>query len=708
MGATCSLSANGSKGHHKFTLSVEETRTSVSNNTSALSFAFKLAPIQTTWNWAQWGGSITYSIDINGAKYSGSIPDYDGYSTVTLKSGNLTVAHNADGTKSINVGFSVSDSTGQSYTCGSARNSTTMVLTPIPRAATITSVSNITLGNKCGVTFTPTSTSYYYDIRFSIGDWAVSSGPFQLSNTSEYTYGDCTIPASADIYKHIPSSTTGTMTATLSTYSDENKTKQIGSDSVKTFTVTIPNSVKPSIGDAFYEIYTNGHDYVLQNHTRITIRVSGCAAGSGSTIKSYTISKSGVDLNTSSTKDTSWSYTTPSALSTVGTHTYTVKITDARGRTATKTVDVYCNGYSKPTISLSAIRTASSDGTTESQDGTYIRCACNFTHSNLNSTNHVTVKIEYKQSTASSWTSVTAVNQQKNTTSKTHYLSSIAADKIYLVRATVSDKYFSNTTSQITIFSAQRVLNVKSNGNGIAFGQLATADNLLESRWPIKTHGGLTIGESSQSSIPSAGIHVHDVRNATITPDSFGEQNVNFYFDAFTNGGTDWYSAMHTKGWKGNTYAAWELARHANNTQYGRLKYRSGTASVGWEPWQNVETSRVLYSNDSNTGTSVSLSDNTSNYSCLEIFYRDNHSDSDRQYLRKSVRVYNPYGKIVELSFIEPNAANNAIYVRSAYYSITGTSMTIGRYNYTTLKNNEPIVVQHNNYIYITQVIGYR
>lgn len=131
-----SITGNGSKGHHKFTLEVNQTSQSVANNTSIVSYAFKISPIETSWAWEQWGANITYKITINGTVYSGSIANYDGYSTVTLKSGTQTVTHNTDGTKSISYSFSVTDTSGQSYTCGNASASGTLALTKIARYGT--------------------------------------------------------------------------------------------------------------------------------------------------------------------------------------------------------------------------------------------------------------------------------------------------------------------------------------------------------------------------------------------------------------------------------------------------------------------------------------------------------------------------------------------------------------------------------------------
>ncbi len=135
-----SINADGSKGHHKFTLTVVESSTSTANNTSSVNFSFILSSLGGGWNWEDWGASIYYIITINGSKYSGTIPNYNGTSAVVLKSGSLTVAHETDGTKSISFSFSVTDSSGQTYTCGNARAEGTMDLSTISRYLSITSL----------------------------------------------------------------------------------------------------------------------------------------------------------------------------------------------------------------------------------------------------------------------------------------------------------------------------------------------------------------------------------------------------------------------------------------------------------------------------------------------------------------------------------------------------------------------------------------
>lgn len=134
MAVSKTLTANGSKGHHKFTLVVNESSTS--ENSSFMSYTFSIAPIQSGWDW--YGFNIPYSITIGSNTYTGSISSYNGSSTVTLKSGsNIEIAHDTDGTKTINVSFTVTDNTGQSYTCGNASASGSMTLTALHKAPEI-------------------------------------------------------------------------------------------------------------------------------------------------------------------------------------------------------------------------------------------------------------------------------------------------------------------------------------------------------------------------------------------------------------------------------------------------------------------------------------------------------------------------------------------------------------------------------------------
>lgn len=142
MGVNKSISSIGSRNHQKFTLNVQETSTE--NNDSLLAFSFVISPIQNGWDWYGWGDKISYSINIGGNVYTGTIPSYDGSSTVTLRSeSGIRIPHDADGTKTISIGFSVTDNTGQSYTSGDASKSDILKLTDLHKPPVV-AIGNVT------------------------------------------------------------------------------------------------------------------------------------------------------------------------------------------------------------------------------------------------------------------------------------------------------------------------------------------------------------------------------------------------------------------------------------------------------------------------------------------------------------------------------------------------------------------------------------
>lgn len=159
------ITGYGSKHSHEFKLTVNETSTSVANNTSEISFSFTI--YKASYSWSQWN-NITYNIIINGTSYSGTIPAYSAGSTMTIKSGSQTIGHNSDGTKSINYSFSVNDGSGQSYTCGNASASGSMNLSTIPRYAK----ASISLNSK-----TINSVKLNYSVDATIdGIWVSKNG----------------------------------------------------------------------------------------------------------------------------------------------------------------------------------------------------------------------------------------------------------------------------------------------------------------------------------------------------------------------------------------------------------------------------------------------------------------------------------------------------------------------------------------------------
>lgn len=132
---TKSLTIGGTANQRPYgVLTVKETATNATNNTSTLSITLVLKRPSAISSSASKSASCT----INGTKYtwSGTI---GGSGDKTLISKTQTVTHSTDGTKTINIAASIAlDITWGGVALGTISNSGTMTLTPIARYASIT------------------------------------------------------------------------------------------------------------------------------------------------------------------------------------------------------------------------------------------------------------------------------------------------------------------------------------------------------------------------------------------------------------------------------------------------------------------------------------------------------------------------------------------------------------------------------------------
>ena len=460
-----SISANGSKGHHKFTLNVTQSATNVANNTSTLSFDFKLSPIQNSWNWEMWNQSIAYTVTINGTKYTGYIPDYDGYSVVTLKSGTQSVTHNADGTKSISFSFSVTDSTGQYYTSGDASASGSMTLTTIPRATTPTfSAKSVTMGSSITITMTPAATTFKHKLRYSWSTLTQQTSGFSAGNdfTAQGTT-TATFTPPTTLANYIPNGTSGTCTVSCYTYdASGNHIGTVDTD----ITLAVP-SYTPSGSIAITGNSLLSSTYVQGKSTMgVTITAS---TSYGATITGYS---SVVDGKTY----TGASFTT-SALSN-GSKSVVCTITDSRGKTAQVTsssVTVY--EYAAPKITSFTLARQSTETT--------VIATVNGSISSVNSKNAKTIKVTLNGVT-------NTITASSYTISGTTTFTNVPTDSTLVGTAAFTDSF--TTVKQDSVLPTVAVtMDFYKDGKGVAFGKVAETSELLDVNWSERIRKNLTV-----------------------------------------------------------------------------------------------------------------------------------------------------------------------------------------------------------------------
>lgn len=500
---------------------VWSSTTDINNNTSTVSATLSYYK-DSSYSNRTYSSTFEGSITINGStktihKYDHDrIKLYRDVGWVVMDSYSVTVPHNTNGTKSI-----VISATGKMVetTFTSTSLSETVVLDTIPRASIINSLSCNTsyFDGTLTYKYTPQSSSYYNRCNISLNinnDFiAIKSIKLGTKSASQQT-ATVTLSSSelSTIYEKLPSGTSGTLRFTFRTYSDSSYSTQVGNASYKEVKLTIPTSIKPSIGTITLspvKITTadgTPRDILVKGKNKLNISVSGCAAGTGSSIASYTFS--GQNISSTVSRTSASASATSNTISASGTFTYTVTIKDKRDRTASKTASITCYDYNFDELKFSSFTAyrCKSDGTADN-NGTYIKYKFKINYPSVNSTNTGTVKIYYRENTNTSW--IAAANALTDSTNKSAdgFISNSSGNKIsnfdvkstYLVYAVLADNFNQSVKSTIiTIFGASRIFNIRKDGSGVAFGKMAESDNLFEIKWPLQVDNQITFGSGIQ------------------------------------------------------------------------------------------------------------------------------------------------------------------------------------------------------------------
>lgn len=394
-----------------------------------------------------------------------------GGNTECSGSDSVNVPHNSDGTKSFTYQVKIvqgTDDVGKInwYWNGSSSSAPSMTLSTIPRATQPSmSAGSATMGNAITINTPRASSSFTHSLWYQVngGNWQdIASGV-----GTSYSW---TVPIG--LASSVPNGTSISVTIICRTF---NGSTNLG-DKYTSFTAYVPSSVVPSMGNPTATRVDNGvpsgWGVYVKGYSKVTIAMTSVSGSYGSTIKSYSIT--GPNLSSTSSSATS------GVLGSAGTNTYTCTITDSRGRTASKTVSISVVDYSKPSISVSASR-CNSDGTVSSS-GTYLRVTASYSIASVSS----------KNSVSSRSVSCNGVSNTSFSSGSAFVLgANCAINTSYTLTASVKDALNNTASASITIPTASRIMNVKANKSGIAFGKFAEVDNLFDIGMTAAIRGGI-------------------------------------------------------------------------------------------------------------------------------------------------------------------------------------------------------------------------
>ena len=403
-------------------------------------------------------GMSTYSDNwectINGVQVSNGEATID-TNKILLGERTWTVTHTSNGTCSIDISFSYSNSltsVGTDTTKTGSGEQSGISLNKINRASDFTlEKKSLTMGETQTVTILSTNPSFYHTVRYTFGSTTVDVGYRTTGSTFTFT-----LPTS--LGSEIPTSTSGTCTVTVKTYEDPDASN-IGTVS-KTFKLSISGDSEENIPTVTIKATYNNtlQGYPLANKSTVKITPSATAKN-GATIKSYSYSGAGLS-GTGSSKTTK---TLPE-----GDYTIKVTATDSRGfkGSALLTFSVY--PYSPPTCSITGYR-VDKDGNPHSS-GTFAYFQLTWKISNPNNVdkNAHTFKYQYKKSTSKTWLDWRSGTLDGYEGKDVQYDAgdNWTTDTTWQVRFIVYDS-FGSSTSTCELSNVYSLLNLEKEGIGI-------------------------------------------------------------------------------------------------------------------------------------------------------------------------------------------------------------------------------------------------
>lgn len=459
----------GQTDKYSLLLWIEEKSYSVENNTSQVEWWVGIRS-NTSYH-SHYGLSETYTVVINGSTVHSAVhtPTVNAGATVWVASGTITISHNADGSKSISASASFNNADRGTYLPTTGSCSGSLTLTTIPRAtAPFVDKPSLDCGSVIKFTGTSASSNFSHKLYTTWNNEEKLIATIAKGSTAvSYSY---TIPT--DWEKNMSNTTSAIATFILETLSGNTV---IGRRSINA-TVKVRSGILPVIGTQKLEdtntiCHAMGLYVQSQSRIKFTIPTSG---NQGSTITSVSTKIDGQTYN-------SGAFTTR-VIQGSGSLTYTITVTDSRGRTATKSGSVSVVAYNPPSLTNVSANRANSSYAIDETGGTYALLHFKVGFTSLSNKNVTSFYIQYRASGASSWTKINS--WANNYTLEQDYKADnlfTSTTSTYEVAFGVKDSFMSDYSWQIvTVTPTYTLINFGKDGKSLTFfGQDKNNANVL-------------------------------------------------------------------------------------------------------------------------------------------------------------------------------------------------------------------------------------
>lgn len=669
--------------------------------------------------------------------------------TITSKS-NQEIEHNPDGTKSLTLTASFSNS----YHGLNKTISGTVELPTIPRASSVSSSSPY-IGDSATIIISSASSSFKHTLTYSFGN---KTGTI-ATKTNLTTVPWDTNAIKSDLYAQIPDAKSGSGTITCQTYNGDTL---IGTKTCNFNLYARESDCKPSIDGTVVD--TNSTTTALTGNSAVMVRYMSkpkvtisASAKYRSSIKSYSINVDGQTTNSSeatfnaiSSNNITISVTDsrgysnskalkPSIISYVNL-TSNLKIT----RPEQTSSEAYLNGSGQwfngsfsssnsNTLTITAKYRKSGDSTWTSLGTlTPTKSGNTFNFSNLKLGDSFDYKNEYQFQLTISDKLQTIGNQTKDiiTLSVGQPIIRVGKKKVIVNGEMIGQAQILNAkdlnelTDKFYIGYGWHLTNApEANGWLISIPRTEDTDFIKQYFMPASTNDALYTRRcydgtwDNWTQIPTRADINHLTRFTlkTYTRDmcepykNLDDPTMNALFEVRTpeinySGQppfSGYYPFLNIKS--PDSIVMMQIAG-TNGRLYYRAK-QSANVNMNGVKWLRLRDSdnwgKTLYDNSSGTTGTVTLSETSSNFDYIEIFFKG----QEKTTACSSVKVANPNGKKVNLSISWYSGTTYGVYVMSSDVTINGTSLTRSDSGWSYV--DEGGYSSTTNNILIYKIVGY-
>ena len=476
------ISKTTSSGYVRLVLEVNETGRDITTNTSTISWQLWLEK-NTTWVYDLNNDSLA-EVEINGQYVLSKYVSFDlrNRDWVTFGSGTMTIPHNEDGTKSITIWArltNVADQGNINWFSG------TVNLENIPRSSGIKSVTETELGQPITITIDKKVDEFRHQVS-----WSVNGSDLVDLGSGHDTSVQFTVPI--DYASRITNSDTGALDVRVRTFRGND---QIGNDVYKRgVPIKVPASIVPTLEDVtvsertaqLAEFIPAGN--FIKDKSVMRVEASNAAGSHGSTIISTELTVDNLVVRAS---------TGDFPANKAGNLEVTAKVTDSRGRTATKSKTIKVWDYYAPKI-IAFLANRTGNGTNKTIIATVAANVSPLVIDGINR-NPYTLKIQYSAKKANRW--IDAVNLTNESTERINRQidcgSFYEPSKAYNVRLVIQDK-LSDLVDSVLLVRSSRVLWAWGD-NRAAVGGFPELEGHFESFLPVAFHSSLNVEDGIMS-----------------------------------------------------------------------------------------------------------------------------------------------------------------------------------------------------------------